>query len=369
VRLIVVVGARPHVVKISPLLPELKRAGISVQLAFTGSRESVRRQEDADEEQRAGGIGFYGVKLPQPSWFLDVGTGSYAATAGRAMVAFEDIFVAEHPDAVMVVGDANASLAAAISAVKSGLPVVHLEAGLRCGDMQTPEEINRVLISRVAAVHLTPTEGALENLEDEGIEPERIYFVGSTVAQAVLTYIKELSGFSACGELGLAPAGYVLGSFHRAENLAHAPSLRGIMGGLSRSPLPVLIPDSDGLAEELAGRDITLPATVRLIGAVDYRMMLALERDAAAIITDSSGVQVEACMVRVPCVTVRECSELIPTLTCGANHLVAPDGVLIGAALDAAITQTRTWAEPKRWDRAVSDRVARALRRGITPLS
>ena len=285
------------------------------------------------------------------------------------MVAFEEIFAAEHPDAVMVVGDASASLAAAISAAEFGLPVVHLEAGLRCGDLQTPEEVNRVLISRVAAIHLTPTEGALENLEDEGIEPERIYFVGSTVAQSVLTHLQEISGFSACTELGLVPKGYVLGCFHRAENLAHAPSLRGIIGGLGRSPLPVLIPDSDGLADTLAGRDIAVPPSVRLIGAVEYRMMLALERDAAAIITDSSGVQVEACMLRVPCVTVRGCSELIPTLTSGANHLVAPDGQLIEAALSAAIVQTRTWAEPKRWDRAVSDRVARALKRGITPLS
>ncbi len=363
VRLIVVVGARPHVVKISPLLPELERAGIHVELAFTGSRQGVRETEDG------GNVGFFGVELPRPAWFLDIGTGTDATTTGRAMVAFEELFEGVLTDAVMVVGDANASVAAAISAAKAGLPVVHLEAGLRCGDLQASDEINRVLISRVAAVHLTPTEGALENLEDEGIEPERIHFVGNSMAQSVLSHLREVSSLSACTDFELAEKGYVLGSLRRSENLSHLPRLEAIMAGLARSPLPVLIPDPDGLGTALEDLGIAIPAAVRLVDPVEYRTMLALERDAAAIITDSSGMQVEACMVRVPCVTVRECTELTPTITSGANQLVEADPVLIRAALVAAVARPTNWAEPKRWDRAVSDRVARVLKRGITPLS
>jgi len=363
VRLIVVVGARPHVVKIGPLLPELTRAGIDVDVAFTGSRSGRRDEEDG------GTVGFFGIELNEPRWFLDIGTGSDAARTGRAMVAFEDIFEVERPDAVMVVGDANASLAAAVSAAKAGLPVVHLEAGLRCGDLQAPEEINRVLISRVAAVHLTPTERALENLEDEGIEPERIHFVGTMVAQSLLMHLSGVSRSVACEEYGLVPGGYVLGWLHRDENLTVTSALSGIMGGLSRSPLPVLLPDRDGLQEALSDHGIAVPENVRLVENIDYLTMLALERDAAVIITDSSGVLVEACMVRVPCLTVRECTELPVTIAAGANQLVPPEPQAIRAEIVAAISRPSLWAEPKRWDRAVSDRIVRVLKRGIQPLS
>lgn len=362
-RLIVVVGARPNVVKIGPLLPEMRRAGISVDLAFTGSR-SVDHPED-----ERGAVSFFGVNLPNPAWFLDIGLGSDAATTGRAMVVFEDLFAAERPDAVMVIGESNSTLAAAISAAKAGLAVVHLDAGLRCGDLQVPEEINRVLISRIASVHLTPTEGALENLEDEGIEPERIYFVGSSLAESVLRHVDDIVRLRACADYGLEPRGYVLASFHRDENLTDPRSLVGIIGGLALSPLPVLLPDTDGLGRSLEALSSALPPTIMLVEAVPYSEMLALERDAAAVITDSGGVQVEACMVGVPCLTVRDCTEMVPTVEIGANRLVSADAQSIHAALLEAMGGTHSWVEPKRWDRAVSDRVARALKRRITPLA
>jgi UDP-N-acetylglucosamine 2-epimerase (non-hydrolysing) len=132
--------------------------------------------------------------------------------------------------------------------------------------------------------------------------------------------------------------------------------------------LPVLIPDPEGLGDALAEKGVTVPAAVRLVDAVGYRTMLALERDAAAIVTDSSGVQVEACMVRVPCLTTRECTELLPTLASGANRLVARDPELIRAALVDAVSHSTVWVKPKRWDLAVSDRIARVLKRGVTVL-
>ena len=362
-RLIVVVGARPNVVKIGPLLPEMRRAGITVDLAFTGSR-SIDHPED-----EGGAVSFFGVSLPSPAWFLDIGVGSDAATTGRAMAVFEDLFAAQRPDAVMVVGESNSALAAAISAAKAGLPVVHLEAGLRCGDLQVPEEINRVLISRVAAVHLTPTEGALENLEDEGIEPERIFFVGSSLAESVLRHVDDIVRLKACAEYGFTARGYVLGSFHREENLDDPVRLGAIVAGLAQSPLPVLLSDADGLGSALEALGTPLPASVTLVDAVPYSEMLALERDAAAVITDSGGIQVEACMVGVPCLTVRACTEMVPTVEIGANRLVAAEAESIRVGLLKAIDGPHHWVEPKRWDRAVSDRVARILKRRITPLS
>ncbi len=361
-RLVVAIGARPNVVKVAPLLPEFDRVGIQTDLVFTGSRASSR-SDDA-----GGALSFYGAELPTPRWFLDVGAGTNTLTTGRACAAFEELFDAERPDAVMVVGDVNATLAAAAAAAKARLPIVHLEAGTRCADMCVPEEVNRVLISRVAAMHLTPSEGALENLEDEGIEPERIHFVGSSVAEAVICTMDANPGLHAYADYDLVHRGYVLGSFHRRDNLGDRGRLGGLIAGLGRSPLPVLIPDTEGLRMALDDLDIGLPAAIRIIDAVPYRMMLALQKDAAAIITDSSGIQVEACMIGTQCVTVRCCTEHVTTLSPDANSLVEPQSEAIRTALVAAVSRRKTWVAPKRWDRAVSDWVARALKRGIIPL-
>jgi UDP-N-acetylglucosamine 2-epimerase len=226
-----------------------------------------------------------------------------------------------------------------------------------------------VLISRVAAVHLTPTERALENLEDEGIEPERIHFVGSLMAESVLEHLDAIRRFRTCVEMGLTERGYVLGSFHLPENLADKSRLRGILSGLAESPLPVLIPDANGLRAAIEGFGLAAHSPVHLVDPVPYTQMLSLERDAAAIVTDSGGVQVEACMMCVPCVTVRECTEFATTVAIGANRLADASVASIRAAMNEAMNRRPSWTPPKRWDRAVSDRITRILKRGIEPLS
>ena len=362
-RLIAAVGARANVVKFGPLVPEFARAGIRCDFAFT-CPASLARPDDI------GALSvFYGVELAPPLWYLDVGDGTDASRTGRAMVAFENLFSAERPDAVMVVGDANPSLAAAISAAKAGLPVVHLEAGLRCGDLRVPEEINRVLMSRIVSVHLTPTESALENLEDEGVEPERIHFVGNSVAEFALRTLDEIRELKLAARLGYADNGYVLAAFHRPENLDVPERLAAIVDGLGRSPLPVLIADSSGMLAALARHGIALPAGVRGIDELPYRSMLALTRDAAAVITDSGGLQEEACVIGVPCLTVRDCTEHTSTVVAGANRLVAPDAEAIRIAFAQVIGKKSSWTSPKRWDRAVSDRVVRIVRRGVPQLT
>ncbi len=361
-RLIVVVGARPNVIKVGPLLPELARAGVQVDLAFTGTRASSRPGD------AGGAVSFYGVELPEPTWFVDIGAGTSADTTGRAMLAFEALFSAQTADAVMAIGDSDTALAVAISAAKAALPVIHLDAGLRCSDLRIPEEINRVLISRVAAAHLTPTERALENLEDEGIEPERIHFVGSPMAESVLRHSDRIARLRACGEYGLTEGGYVLASLTRAENLGDEARFRSVLGGLGRSPLPVLVPDTMGFEDALGRWNAPLPASVRVVKPVSYHEMLSLERDSACIITDSGGVQVEACMLMVPCVTVRDCTEWTSTVSVGANRLCRADAEAVRIALTESVGRSRHWNAPKRWDRAVSDRVARLVRRGVAPL-
>lgn len=362
-RLIAVAGTRPHFVMIAPLLPQLLRAGITVDVAYTGSR-AVEAPDPATDH-----MSFFGVQLPAPRWFLEVGSGAGGVTTGRALETLERLFAEERPDAVLVVGDANSSLAAAISAAKAGIPVVHLGAGVRCGDMTVSEEINRQLISRITAVHLTPTDRALENLEDEGIEPERIHFVGSMLAEAVIRSLDPIARLDAAANYGLQRREYVLGSFHQPVNLASPDRLAGILGGLSEVGLPVLITDTDGLRAAAERFGLTLSSHVHIVDAVGYYDFLALERDSLAVVTDSSGVQVEACMLFAPCVTVCSFTEQEATIEVGANRLCDSSHEAIGAAITGILADHASWVTPKRWDQTVSDRIARTLKRGIPPLA
>jgi UDP-N-acetylglucosamine 2-epimerase (non-hydrolysing) len=359
VRLIVVAGARPNFVKAGPLFPVLARAGFDSDLVFTGSRSSTRGESPETP------VTFYGVEVPRPRWFLDVGEGTEAVQTGEAMVAFEHLLSSEMPDSVVVIGDVNPTLAAAIAAAKLRIPVIHLGAGLRCGDMAYPEEINRVLITHVTSLHLAPTEDALRNLLDEGVDQERIHFVGSVMAESVLRHADRVKRLRACLAYDLAPSGYVLASFHRPENVADFARLRNIVEGLGAVDRPVLMVDTAGIAESLSGQGMPVPANVRVVSSVPYDQMLALQRDADVVVTDSGGIQEEACVLGTPCVTVRDTTELRATLEVGANRLCMAEPHAIVDCVAAASAQKRTWVTPKRWDTAVSGRVVRALKRGV----
>lgn len=361
-RIIAVVGARPNFVKIGPLLPELEAMSIPVDIAFTGSRESSRT--DGSDSR----LTFYGVSVPAPRWFLDVGASTHAVQTGRALEALERLLAEEKPDAVMVVGDVNASLAAAVAAVKLEIPIIHLGAGLRCGSMSVPEEVNRALISRVSALHLASTEDAMRNLESEGVDSSRIEFVGDMMAESVLCHLDDIRKLDAAGTVGLSKNSYVLASLGKPENLRSPDRLRGIIDGLSQLKDSVLVPDSGRLGKALEDFRITVPDSILLVPGVRYLEMLGLERDARCIVTDSGGVQVEACMVCTPCVTVRSETEYGATVEVGANRLADATSADVFARVSEAMAISRTWKAPKRWDKAVSKRVGKALKRGIRPL-
>ena len=361
-RMIVVVGARPNFVKVGPLVPRLVQAGHDVDIAFTGSRAATRAEE------RGGTLSFHGVEVQAPRWFLDVGEDTDAVETGRALIALEQLMRDERPDAVMAVGDVNATLAAALAAAKLGVPVIHLEAGLRCGDLSCPGEINRVLITRVSALHLAPSENAVVNLLGEGVPEDRIQFVGSATAESVLRHADEIRKSAPCRAYDLAPGEYVLASFHRPENLSVPAHVKGITDALCSVGLPVLVPDARDLCDASAVCAIPPAALPRCLGPVPYREMLALQRDAAVVVTDSGGVQEEACMLGTSCVTVREHTEHVATIEVGANRLVPAVAPMIVSAVLEARASKRVWVAPKRWDRAVSDRIVRALKRGVAPL-
>ena len=359
-RIIVVVGARPNFIKIGPLMPALAAAGIEAPIAHTGQHYDASMS----------GVFFSDLDLPTPTWFLGVGSGTHAVQTGRAMIALEELLVAERPDALFVVGDVNSTLAGALAASKIGVPVVHLEAGLRSGDMSMPEELNRLVTDQLSSLLLTPVPSAAENLAVEGIEADRIDFVGNIMAESVLRNTPRLEERGVAAGLSLTPGEYVLATVHRPENTDNRDHLSQIVAGLAALELPVLFPVHPRTRPLLAEAGLDESSTrVRLVDPVGYLDMLALQREAAVVVTDSGGIQEEACMLHTPCVTVRRNTERQITIEIGSNRLASANRDEILSGVSDALSAPRTWSLPERWDDSVASRVVAALGRGITPLA
>jgi UDP-N-acetylglucosamine 2-epimerase (non-hydrolysing) len=359
VRLIIVVGARPNFIKVAPLMPALTEAGIAAGLAHTGQHYDAALSD----------IFFSDLEIPEPRWYLGVGSGTHAVQTGKAMIALEELFEAERPDAVMVVGDVNSTLAGALAAAKIHIPVVHLEAGLRSRDMSMPEEVNRLVTDQLSAMLLTPTEGAGANLVREGCSTARIHFVGNIMAESVLRHMSRLESRSTLSDYGLASGDYVLVTIHRPENTDHPERLGDIVEALRNCGRNVLFPVHPRTRPRLSEAGMGEVANVKLVDPVGYLDMLALQRHAAVVVTDSGGVQEETCVLGTPCVTVRRNTEREVTIEAGSNRLVSAFEDEILAGLEAAVASPRGWAPPARWDLEVSSRVVDALEAGVVPLS
>jgi len=358
-RVIVVVGARPNFIKVGPLIPALTTAGIQADLAHTGQHYDATMSD----------VFFADLAIPRPRWFLGVGSGTHAVQTGTAMIRLEELFATEQPDAVIVVGDVNSTLAGALAAAKIGIPVVHLEAGLRSWDMSMPEEVNRLVTDQLSSMLLTPTRDALDNLAREGIDDARCHFVGNIMAESVVSNLKRARARKARAAHDLDEKAYVLATIHRPENTDAPGNLAGIVEALSASPLPVLFPVHPRTAAMLAGAGIPADGSLRPIDPVGYLDMLSLQCDAAAIVTDSGGIQEESCMVGTPCVTVRRNTERQITIDVGSNRLVAADQGAVSSGLADALESKRRWQVPEGWDALVSTRIVAALETGVIPLA
>lgn len=359
-RIIVVIGARPNFIKVGPLMPALAEAGHDAALAHTGQHYDEIMSD----------VFFRDLALPEPKWYLNVGSGTHAVQTGTAMMRLEELFAKEKPDAVIVVGDVNSTLAGALAAVKVGVPVIHLEAGLRSFDMSMPEEVNRLVADQLSAMHLAPGADAVENLTREAIDPERVHLVGNIMAESLLRNRDAFSARDAFAAYGFEKGDYLLATIHRPENTDHPESLGEILAALSSAPLPVIMPVHPRTRPLLQEYGIGLAGSnVRAIDPVGYLDMLSLQLGAAGVVTDSGGVQEESCMLGTPCVTVRRNTERGVTVEVGANRLVRPGKREILDALDEALAAPRGWEPPAYWDEQVSARVVEALAQGVMPLA
>ncbi len=315
-RLLTVVGNRPQFIKSAPLSVALRAAAIDEIVVHTGQHW----------DPGLSGVFFSELELPAPAAALDLRTSDVTALTE----ALRGVISAHRPDAVLVYGDTNSTLAGARAA--EGLPVAHVEAGLRSGDLAMPEERNRIEVDRSSALLFAPDERSAVTLRSEGV-PGEIHVVGDVMADAALRFgplARERSVI--LQELALRPGDYVLATIHREANV-RPERLRRIVAGLGRSARPVVLPAHPRTRSVLTDAAIELPATIRLIGPLGYLDLAALASQAAAIATDSGGLQKEAYWYGVPCVTMRPSTEWVDTVEVGANVLVDDDPDRIAAAL------------------------------------
>ncbi len=273
---------------------------------------------------------FRELDIPEPEINLGVGSGPHGAQTGAMMAGLEKVALQVRPDWVLVYGDTNSTLAAALVAAKLHIPLAHVEAGLRSFDRRMPEEINRVLADHVSDLLLCPTEVAVRNLAREGIE-RGVHLVGDVMYDAFLFNLDQArQRDAAVKKLGFVHGQFALATLHRAENTDDAARLRSILQGIDQSGLEVVLPLHPRTRARLEGPP---PARIHVLDPVGYLEMLALEEAAAVIVTDSGGVQKEAYFLGKPCVTLRDSTEWTETVEAGWNVLVGGDSDHIAQAM------------------------------------
>jgi UDP-GlcNAc3NAcA epimerase len=334
-KILTVVGARPQFIKASV---------VSQAIISTGRLHEIVVHTGQHFDANMSEVFFSELGMAAPKYNLGIHGGSHGSMTGQMLAGIEDILLKEKPQAVMVYGDTNSTLAGALAAAKLHVPVAHVEAGLRSFNMRMPEEINRILTDRISDWLFTPTEGASAHLRNEGVKEERILHVGDVMYDVALHFGERVGLQGGMLErLRLEPGEYILVTIHRAESTDHVSRLVAITDALCKlaSKWSVVFPlhprtkgalQRQGLLSDLERKG------VRLIEPVGYLGMTQLEKYAALIATDSGGVQKEAYFHRVPCVTLRDETEWTELVTAGWNNLVPPDDAdRIMAAVEHAL--------------------------------
>jgi UDP-N-acetylglucosamine 2-epimerase (non-hydrolysing) len=352
-RVACVAGARPNFMKIKPVMDALERLAIDVRLIHTGQHYDPGMSQ----------VFFDELGLRPPDHHLGAGGGTHAEQTARVLVTLEPVLHELAPDIVVVVGDVNSTMAAALVAAKAGVRVAHVEAGLRSRDWTMPEEVNRVVTDRVSDYLLAPSADAVDNLRAEGADSSRVFLVGNVMVDTLLANLDRARDRPVLGRLGLAPGGYGVVTLHRAANVDDPSMLESLLGALGTisEECPLVLPAHPRTRERLAS--LRVPAGIRLLAPLGYLDFLALEASARLVLTDSGGVQEETTVLGVPCLTLRDNTERPITVTQGTNTVVGRDAAHIVGEARRVLRDGAAPQKPPLWDGRAGERVAAALTR------
>jgi UDP-N-acetylglucosamine 2-epimerase (non-hydrolysing) len=357
---LLVAGARPNFMKIAPLLRELRgRSSFEALLVHTGQHYDAAMSEAF----------FRDLGIPEPDVNLGVGSGSHAVQTADVLRGIEPVLLEWRPDAVVVVGDVNSTIAAALAAVKLGIPVAHVEAGLRSFDRSMPEEINRILTDAISTWLFTSEPSGDENLRREGIPAERIHFVGNVMIDTLRAHLDRARQAAPLARLGLAAGHYGVLTLHRPSNVDDPERLIRLFSVLEEihREIPIVFPIHPRTRASIEARLGGAAPRLLLTDPLGYLEFLGLVASAKLVLTDSGGIQEETTALGVPCLTLRDTTERPSTITEGTNRLVGSEPAAIRAEarkiLDGAASRGRV---PARWDGEVARRIVDVLERELT---
>jgi UDP-N-acetylglucosamine 2-epimerase (non-hydrolysing) len=357
--IVLVAGARPNFMKIAPIIAALGRR--------PGTFEWLLVHSGQHYDEKLSQVFFDELGIPRPDVNLNVGSGSHAQQTAGVMVAFERVLLEQTIDMVIVVGDVNSTIACALVASKMGVPVAHVEAGLRSYDRTMPEEVNRVLTDQISDLLFTTEAAAEENLRREGIDPSKVHFVGNVMIDTLLAHRERARATKTGESLGLSDRGYALLTLHRPSNVDDEQSFDRLMQGLEAiaADAPIVFPvhprTRSAIVHSRRADAMVSTGRLQLVDPLGYLDFVGLMERARVVLTDSGGVQEETTILGVPCLTLRENTERPVTITHGTNVLVGTDPQNIKAAWDRLKTSPATPAIPPLWDGRAAERIVDVL--------
>ncbi len=361
-QIILVAGARPNFMKIAPIHRALMRdrSFFDVRIVHTGQHYDYQLSK----------VFFDELNLAEPDVCLAIGSDTQGRQVARTIIAFEDYLLARTPDLVLVVGDVNSTIAAALTAAKLNIPVAHVEAGLRSFDRRMPEEINRIVTDSISEILYAPSMDAVENLRAEGVPDNKIHFVGNVMIDTLKGALPRIANTEIINHLGLTSGEYLLLTLHRPENVDSPRTIdlvAELIERITRNHTLVfpLHPRTAGHLSSLLSRDrwsrISANANLRLIDPVGYLDCLSLQKNARIVLTDSGGIQEETTALGVPCLTLRENTERPVTVELGTNQVVGLKPELIDELINRNDLLNTQHALPPRWDGRAADRIVEHL--------
>jgi UDP-N-acetylglucosamine 2-epimerase (non-hydrolysing) len=353
VKLVVVAGARPNFMKVAPLFAALAQdADFEAVLVHTGQHYDYAMS----------GQFFKDLGLPDPGYHLEAGSGSHAQQTGEILKRMEPVLLAEKPAAVIVVGDVNSTIAAALAASKMGICVIHIEAGLRSFDRTMPEEINRLATDAITDVYMVTEESGRVNLLREGVDPEKIHMVGNLMIDSLRSHLSQALQSDARTRL-VQPGPYGLVTLHRPANVDNPENLADILSALSEisAEIPLYWPVHPRTRARLTASVASIPG-IHLLEPQGYLDFLCLQAGSSVVLTDSGGIQEETTVLGIPCLTLRDNTERPVTIECGTNRLAGTNRQSILQAWQDSRRNPKPGMIPPFWDGSAGQRVRSVLR-------
>lgn len=344
-----ITGARPNFPKAAPVIAALRERGVEQLLVHTGQHYDERMSE----------VFFRQLGIPEPDVNLGVGSGSHGAQTAALLTSLEDLFIERSPALVVVYGDVNSTVAAALAAAKLGIRIAHVEAGLRSFDMSMPEEINRLVTDRLSDLLLATSADAVAHLGNEGVAPAKIHLVGNPMIDTLLTNLHRYDVEAARARFAL-DGPYLVGTLHRPGNVDDPADVARLVAALhaAADSAPIIVPLHPRGRGRLEAAGLTKHPDIRVEDPLGYVEFMGLVRGAAAVVTDSGGVQEETTVLGIPCLTLRPNTERPATITHGTNQLVTTENLAERLRAVLEIGPLTTWPTPPLWDGHAGERIA-----------